>query len=125
MHTSVPKRLYRVSFRVSLEERRILEAAAKRSGRSLSDFARAALFAARPLRKARAPAIEATLLACILAKLGIVASALRDIADAALRAKEEVAFLPSLERDLARNLKSLGACRTQIMSALRRKAEPS
>jgi hypothetical protein len=57
----------------------MLDAAAKRSRAALSDYARVALLGCKRLRKARMPAIEAALLAQVLAKLGAVAVSLREL----------------------------------------------
>ncbi len=118
-------RRYRVSFRVTLGERRDLEGAALRCGRSLSDYARSVLLGAPPRRRARRPSVEAVLLARVLAKLGVIASSLGDIAAAARDAGAEVTLLPSIERELAQNLRALAPCRVQLLRALGRKAAPA
>lgn len=112
-------------FRLTLDERRMLDAAAERSGRSLSDYARAALLAARPSRKAKTPSIESTLLARVLAKLGVVATLLQEIAESLRGREAKVALMPSVERDLARNLTTLAHCRSLLLRALRRKGGPT
>jgi hypothetical protein len=119
------KRRYRICFRVTARERQILDAAALKCGLKLSAYARAALVGAKPTRAARRPAVEVVLLARVLAKLGIVASSLSDIATAARRAGSELTLLPSTERELAQCLRELRPCRSQIMRALGRRAAPA
>jgi hypothetical protein len=114
------KRRYRVSFRVSTAERQSLDAAAQRSCLRLSQYFRVVLLGIKPGR-ARRPAVEAALLARILAKLGVIASALTDIARLASR---ELTLLPSTERDLAQNLRGFSECRSKILRATGRKAPP-
>jgi hypothetical protein len=76
------------------------------------------------MRAARRPAIETVLLARVLTRLGVIASALTDIAAAARQAGTELTLMPSTERDLAHCLRELKPCRSQIMRALGRKAGP-
>jgi hypothetical protein len=116
------KRRYRVSFRVSAAERQHLDAAARRVGRSLSDHLRSVLIGTKPTGSTRPPSPKAVLLARTLAKLGVIASALDDIAAQARAAGVEITLQPGTERDLARYLRALQPCRTEIMRALRRKA---
>jgi hypothetical protein len=74
------RRRYRVCFRVTALERQALDAAALKCGLKLSGYARATLVGAKPTRAVRRPAVEAVLLARVLAKLGMIASSLGDIA---------------------------------------------
>jgi hypothetical protein len=119
------RRRYRICFRVTALERQALDAAALKCGLKLSGYARAALVGAKPLRAARRPTVEAVLLARVLAKLGIIASSLGDIAAAARSAGSELTLLPSTERELAQCLRELRPCRSQLMRALGRKAAPA
>jgi hypothetical protein len=121
----VSKRRYRICFRVTAVERQILDAAALNCGLKLSGYARAALVGAKPTRAARRPTVETVLLARLLAKLGLIASSLGDIATAARRAGSELTLLPSTERELAQCLRELRPCRSQIMRALGRKTAPA
>jgi hypothetical protein len=120
------KRRYRVTFRVTADERQRLDAAARRSGRSLSDHIRAVLIGTKPTGSTRPPSAKAVLLARTLAKLGVIAAALGDITTQARAAGVEVALLqPGTERELVRQLRALDPCRAEIMRALRRKARPT
>jgi uncharacterized protein (DUF1778 family) len=122
--TSAARR-FRITLRLTQTERRQLSDAAVHSGLTLSAYARAVLVQAKPLRAARRPAVEAVLLARMLARLGVIASALGDIAKVARHAGSEVTLMPSLERELARCLRELRPCRSQLMRALGRKASPT
>lgn len=120
--TSVPRRRFRITIRLSRMERQQLADGARRSGLTFSSYARAVLVGAKPLRAARRPVVETVLLARVLAKLGVIASALSEIAAAARRARSELTLMPSTERELAHCLRELRPCRSQIMRALGRKA---
>jgi hypothetical protein len=120
--TSAPRRRFRITVRLSSIERQQLTDAARRCGLTFSSYARAVLVSAKPLRAARRPVVETVLLARVLARLGVIASALSEIAAAARRAGSELTLLPSTERELAHCLRELRPCRSQIMRALGRKA---
>lgn len=115
------RRRYRVSFRTTAAERQALNAAAERSGHTLSDFARAVLLQAKPARRRR-PAVETVLLARVLARLGVIAVSLGDIATLARCAGAEITLMPSIERELASQLRALAPCRSQLLRGLGRKA---
>jgi hypothetical protein len=120
--TSATRRRFRITIRLSSIERQQLTDAAGRCRLTLSSFARAVLVGAKPLRAAWRPAVETVLLARVLARLGVIASALSEIAAAARRAGSELTLMPSTERELAHCLRELRPCRSQIMRALGRKA---
>jgi hypothetical protein len=120
--TSALRRRFRITIRLSGIERQHLSDSARRSGLTVSSYARAVLVGAKPLRAARRPVVETVVLARVLARLGIIASALSEIAAAARRAGNELTLMPSTERELAHCLRELRPCRSQIMRALGRKA---
>jgi hypothetical protein len=120
--TSVVRRRSRITIRLSSVERQQLTDAARRCGLTFSSYARAVLVGAKPLRAARRPAVETVLLARVLARLGVIASALSEIAITARSAASELTLLPSTERDLGHCLRELRPCRSQIMRALGRRA---
>jgi hypothetical protein len=122
---SQTQRRYRVSFRVTSAERQTLDAAAAGRRLTFSDYARSTLLGIPPRAATRRPRVDTALLARLLAKFGIIASALTDIARTARMASAELTFMPSVERELAHELRTLGHCRRQLMRALRRKAEPT
>jgi hypothetical protein len=122
--TSAPRRRFRITIRLSSIERQQLTDAARGSGLTFSSYARAVLVSAKPLRAARRPVVETVLLARVLTRLGIVASALSEIAAAARRAGSELTLMPSTERELAYCLRELRPCRSQLMRALGRRAVP-
>jgi hypothetical protein len=124
-HTCAVRRRFRITLRLTLVERRQLTSAALQSGLTLSAYARAVLLQAKPTRAARRPAVETVLLARVLARLGVIASALADIAAAARQAGSELTLLPSTERELAHCLRQLRPCRSRLMRALGRKASPA
>ena len=122
--TSAPRRRFRITIRLSGIERQNLIDAARRSGLTFSSYARAVLVSAKPLRAARRPVVETVLLARVLTRLGIIASALSEIAAAARRAGSGLTLMPSTERELAHCLRELRPCRSQLMRALGRRAAP-
>lgn len=122
--TSAPRRRFRITIRLSSVERQQLTDAARRCGLTLSSYARAVLIAAKPMRAARRPAVETILLARVLTRLGVIASALSEIAAKARFAGRELTLMPSTERDLAHCLRELRPCRSQLMRALGKRASP-
>jgi hypothetical protein len=122
---SAPTRRFRITIRLSGIERQQLTEAAKRSGLTLSSYARSVLVGAKPQRAARRPAVETLLLVRALTRLGLIASALSDISAAARQAGTELCLMPTTEREIARCLRELRPCRAQLMQALGRKAKPA
>lgn len=116
------RRRFRITVRLSAEERNALDAAAESSALTLSDYVRCVLTGSKPLPAARKPTVEASLLARVLARLGQTSSSLSRIADAAGKAPVGVPLMPFLERELLRTLTDLKACRSQLMDALGRRA---
>ncbi|WP_456777385.1 plasmid mobilization protein [Bradyrhizobium sp. USDA 3315] len=116
------QRRFRVTIRVSLSERQAVDAAASRSGITLSAYAQHALVNAKPLRAARRPSVDMSLLVSVLDRLGGIASTMRAISRL-LSARAELALPSSMERDLARSLSDLRALRPQLIRALRKRPE--
>lgn len=109
-------RRFRITIRVSLAERTAIDRAAKRSGVTLSAYARRALVNAKPLRAARRPTVEASLLVGVLDRLGCVASNLTRIA-CTLEMGSTVS-LPGAMRDLSRSLTERRTLRPLLLLAL-------
>lgn len=110
-------RRFRITIRVSLSERQTVEAAASRTGITLSAYARHALLGAKPLRAARRPSVDVSLLVSVLDRLGGIASTMRAVS-CLLSARAALALPSSMERDLARSLLELRALRPQLLRAL-------
>ncbi|MCP3447321.1 hypothetical protein [Bradyrhizobium sp. CCGUVB14] len=111
------QRRFRITIRVSLSERLAVEAAATRSGITLSAYARHALLGAKPLRAARRPTVDISLLVSVLDRLGGIASTIRAVS-CMLSARAADALPPFMERDLARSLTELRSLRPQLLRAL-------
>jgi uncharacterized protein (DUF1778 family) len=112
----MPQRRYRITIRFSADERTAIDGAARRSGLTLSAWARRVLLAAKPGRAARRPAIEASLLVSLLDRLGRAAAQLAHITSAMRSARFEA--MPATERDLSKALRDLRALRPAILRAL-------
>jgi hypothetical protein len=113
-------RRFRITLRVTADERRSLTVAARRSGLCLSAFIRLALLRVKPMRAARRPAVETELLAALLTSLGEIATLLHQIAKSVSVSGNSL--LPSIERDLLRTLGSLRGLRSDLLRAMGRKA---
>lgn len=116
--TGDPIRRFRITIRVSARERSALEAAASRAGISLSAYSRRILLHAKPLRAARRPSVEASLLVRVLDQLGRIGAGIRRI-EVTL---ENGPVPDSTGRDLARSLAGLRALRPVLLRALGRRA---
>ena len=112
---AAPTRRFRITFRISADERARIEAGAVRAGLRLSGYARAALVQAKPLRASRRPPVEVSLLSHALAQLGAVATSLRRVAGACI-------LTPVAEREIMRLLSELARVLARVMKALGRKA---
>jgi hypothetical protein len=110
------QRRFRITIRVSFNERNVIEEAASRTGVTVSAYARRVLLGTKPGRKARRPSIEAALLVNALDRLGCVASNLTRIAYTLQIGS--AALLPGTERDLARSLAELRGLRPALLRAL-------
>ena len=120
MASGRPARQHRIDVRLSTEERLAIEAAAIRTGLTLSGYIRAAVLGVRPLRSARRPPVEVVLLTQVLVRLGAIAFALRLASGTAIL--ESDTLPPIFGREIARALTDLRHCRQKIMMALGRKA---
>jgi hypothetical protein len=109
-------RRFRITIRLSSAERRWLDQEAERCGITLSAFARNALLCVKPLRSARRPSAQTSLLVRILDRLGTVVSALRGISLQFTATLGE--DLPSVQRELLRTLAELRALRPPLLQAL-------
>jgi hypothetical protein len=116
-------RRFRITLRVTADERRSLAVAARRSGLCLSAYLRLALVRAKPVRAARRPAVETILLAAVLARLGEIATLLHQIAKAVSASGNPL--MPSIERELLHTLTSLRGLRSALLRAMGRKATAS
>ena len=114
--TDERRRRFRITIRVSGSERHALGQEAARCGITLSAYARNALLGTKPLRSARRPSVETTLLVSVLDRLGTIASAVHVIS-LLFAAKSGIA-MPSIERDLLRSLTELRALRPVLLQAL-------
>jgi uncharacterized protein (DUF1778 family) len=110
------QRRFRITIRVTAAERQTIDAAAARSSITRSAYARYALLGAKPLRAARRPSVDATMLVCVLDRLGNIASAVRALS-ITLSVKSGFEGLP-IERDLSRTLAELRSLRPQLLQAL-------
>jgi len=120
-----PQRRFRITVRLSVEELRTLHGAAKRSGITLSAYARAVLLKAKPSRAAHRPPVEIVVLVQILARLGAIAGNLHEVVATVTREACKALLMPSTERALVRTLAELRSCRVLLMKALGRKAAPA
>jgi hypothetical protein len=124
MHsTDGQRRRFRITIRVSSTERQTLDQEAARCGITLSAYARNALLRAKPLRTARRPSVEITLLVSVLDRLGTIASAIRAIS--LLFSVKSGVELASIERDLLRSLTELRALRPVLLQALGKRGRPT
>jgi uncharacterized protein (DUF1778 family) len=112
-------RRFRITFRVSELEQSALRRAADRSGLQLSSYVRAAVLSVKPLRAARRPSVETTLLVRILDRLGTIASTVRALSLAF--SVQSGVTLPTIERDLLRSLSELRALRPELLQGLGRR----
>lgn len=108
-------RRFRITLRLTADERDRLASAASRAGLCLSAYLRFLCLGAKPPRSGRRPRIEAALLAELLACLGGIATDLHQIA----RGQQ---VEPGMERELLKALASLRELRALILHALGRKA---
>ncbi|WP_143270867.1 plasmid mobilization protein [Bradyrhizobium brasilense] len=118
-HVGAERRRFRITFRVSALEHETLTTAADKSGLQLSSYVRAAALSAKPLRAARRPSVEATLLVRVLDRLGTIASTLRALS--LLYSARSGTALPTIERDLLRSLSELRLLRPELLLALGRR----
>lgn len=109
-------RRFRITIRLSSAERRWLDQEAERCGITLSAFARNALLCVKPLRSARKPSVQISVLVRILDRLGVVVSALRGIS--LQIAATSGGVLPSVQRELLRTLAELRTLRLPLLQAL-------
>lgn len=116
------QRRFRITIRVTLSERQAVDAAASRSGITLSAYARHALLGAKPLRAARKPSVDMSLLVSVLDRLGGIASTIRAVS-CMLSARAADALPPFMERDLARSLIELRSLRPQLLRTLGKRPE--
>lgn len=122
-HAGASHRRFRITFRVSELEHQALKAAADNSGLQLSSYVRAAVLSAKPLRSARRPSVETTLLVRILDRLGTIASTMRVLS--LMFTAQSGMCLPNIERDLLRSLAELRSLRPELLQALGRRPPPA
>jgi Mobilization protein NikA len=116
-------RRFRISIRVSADERSSLQQGAVRAGLALSAYARLILFSAKPPRAARRPPVEVSLLVQTLDRLGVIASNLLQVT-AAVQG-DAFSLMPACERDLWRTLADLRALRPVLLKALGKRLGPA
>jgi hypothetical protein len=105
------RRRFRITIRVTPKELAAIDGAAKRSGITVSAYARRVILGAKPLRAARRPSVEASLLVRVLDQLGRI---VHQVATFNLPAPK----LGTTERDLSRCLTELRALRPLLLRAL-------
>jgi mobilization protein NikA len=116
-------RRFRISIRVSAQERLALQQRAIHAGLAFSAYARLILLEAKPPRAARRPPVEVSLLVQTLDRLGVIASNLLQVT-AAVRA-DAFSLMPSCERDLWRTLADLRSLRPVLLKALGKRQGPA